>query len=244
MPFAEVAVNSTAPHRRSFTYSLPSGLSVTVGQAVYVPFGNRILQGVVLDVTEEPSYPETRDIIALMDSRPLLSPQHTILARWLSEYYLAPLFDCVAPMLPPGFRRKPLTVLRPLVSAEEIASLELTPRQKEVLERLVGRRQVEMEELRKELKMRGLSAAVEELVRRELVGRSYELARPKVRPKVVPHVCLLVRPGEARKRAEELGGSAPGRRPAAALTALAEEGPLMPLSELRARTGITNAGLK
>ena len=34
MPFAEVAVNSTAPHRQTFTYSLPHGLSVAVGQAV------------------------------------------------------------------------------------------------------------------------------------------------------------------------------------------------------------------
>jgi primosomal protein N' (replication factor Y) len=120
---------------------------------VYVPFGNRTLQGVVLEVTEQPSYPETRDIIAPMDSRPLLFPHHTILARWLGDYYLAPLFDCVALMLPPGFRRKPLTLLRPLVSAEEVASLQVTPRQREVLERVAGRRQVELEELRKELKL-------------------------------------------------------------------------------------------
>jgi hypothetical protein len=30
MAFVEVAVNSTAPHRRTFTYSLPSGLTVAV----------------------------------------------------------------------------------------------------------------------------------------------------------------------------------------------------------------------
>ncbi|MCJ7811021.1 MAG: DEAD/DEAH box helicase family protein [Dehalococcoidia bacterium] len=243
MPFAEVAVNSTAPHRRTFTYSLPSGLAVAVGQAVYVPFGNRTLQGVVLEVTDEPSYPETRDIIAAMDSRPLLLPHHAILARWISDHYLAPLFDCVALMLPPGFRRKPLILLRPLVSAEEVPSLELTPRQQEVLEQVVGHRQVELEELRKELKRRGLSAALEELVRRGLVERTHELARPKVKPKMVPHVRLLVKPAEAQKQGEELGASARGRRLAAALTALAEEGPLMPLAQLRARTRITNAGL-
>jgi len=244
MSFAEVAVNSTAPHRRAFTYSLPAGLAVAEGQAVYVPFGNRTLQGVVLEVTEQPSYPETRDIIGPMESRPLLLPHHTVLARWLSDYYLAPLFDCVAPMLPPGFRRKPLTILRSLVSAEEVPSLELTPRRREVLEQVAGRRQVELEELRKELKLRGLSAAVEELVRRELVERTYELARPKVKPKLVPHVRLLVKPREARKQAKELGASIRGRRPAAALTALVEEGPLVPLAQLRARTRITSVGLE
>src|SRR4030042_4616493 len=147
MPFAEVAVNSTAPHRQTFTYSLPRGLSVAVGQAVYVPFGSRTLQGVVLEVTEEPRFLETRDIVAAVDARPLLSPERAALARWISEHYLAPLFDCVALMLPPGFRRKPLTLLRPLVSGEDIAALELTPRQRQVLEALSGRREGEAGEL-------------------------------------------------------------------------------------------------
>src|SRR3972149_395378 len=125
MPFAEVAVNSTAPRRRSFPSSLPSGLSVAVGQAVYVPFGSRTLQGVVLEVTEEPRFPETRDIVAAVDARPLLSPERAALARWISDHYLAPLFDCVALMLPPGFRRKPLTLLRPPASLEDLDALAL-----------------------------------------------------------------------------------------------------------------------
>jgi len=252
MPFAEVAVNSTAPHRRTFTYSLPDGLSVAVGQAVYVPFGSRTLQGVVLEVTAEPRFPETRDIIATIEGQPLLSPERAALARWISDRYLAPLFDCVALMLPPGFRRKPLTLLRPLVSPGDAGALELTPRQRQVLEALAGRREVEAEELRSELRLRSLGAIVDQLAGRGLVERTYELGPPKVRAKVVPYIGLLV--DRERVRGEgagalldaAMGGSARGgrREPmVAALNALAEEGSL-PLAKLRAQTGIGQAGLR
>ena len=261
MPFAEVAVNSTAPHRRTFTYSFPSGLSVAVGQAVYVPFGSRTLQGVVLEVTEEPRFLETRDIIAAVDARPLLSPERAVLARWISEHYLAPLFDCVALMLPPGFRRKPLTLLRPLVSGADIAALELTPRQRQVLEALAGadrsadtrpRREVDAEELSRELGLRGLGAVIDHLAGRGLVERTYELGPTKVRAKVVPYVRLLVAAEAARGGAASDLLDADGGQPirarrepmVAALNALAEEGPLLPLAKLRAQTGISPAGLR
>ena len=250
MPFAEVAVNSTAPHRQSFTYSLPRGLSVAVGQAVYVPFGSRTLQGVVLEVTEEPRFPETRDVIAVVEGPPLLAPERAALARWISEHYLAPLFDCVALMLPPGFRRKPLTLLRPLASGEEIAALELTPRQRQVLETLAGRSEMEADELRQELGLRSFGSVVDQLAGRGLIERGYELGPPKVRAKVVPHVRLLVASDAAR--AEAAGGlldSGSGARirarrepMVAALNALAEEGPLLPLTKLRAQTGIWSPG--
>jgi primosomal protein N' (replication factor Y) len=252
MPFAEVAVNSTAPHRRTFTYSLPSGLSVAVGQAVYVPFGSRTLQGVVLEVTEEPRFPETRDIIAVVDARPFLSPERAALARWISDHYLAPLFDCVALMLPPGFRRKPLTLLRPLLPGEDIAALELTPRQRQVLEALSGRREVEADELRQELGLRSLGVVIDQLAGRGLVERTYELGPPKVRAKVVPHVRLLVAAEAARGDAAGALLDADGGRPArarrepivAALNALADVGQLLPLAKLRAQTGISPAGLR
>ena len=45
--YAEVAVNSSFPHRQTFSYIVPTGIDVVVGSAVYVPFGKRTLQGIV-----------------------------------------------------------------------------------------------------------------------------------------------------------------------------------------------------
>ena len=48
MRYAEVCVNSPIARRGTFSYSVPSGLHVSVGQAVYVPFGSRTLQGIIM----------------------------------------------------------------------------------------------------------------------------------------------------------------------------------------------------
>ena len=111
MPFAEVAVNAAAPLRQTFTYRIPDDLSIEVGHAVYVPFGSRSLQGVVMSLSEEAGFPDARDLSDVIDARPMVSAERLALARWMSEYYLAPLFDCVSLMLPPGFKQRPLTFL-------------------------------------------------------------------------------------------------------------------------------------
>src|SRR5512137_2029110 len=109
MGYAEVAVNAPVAQRRTFSYSVPPSISLSVGQAVWVPFGPRVLQGVVCRLSEHPEVEETRDVIGVIDPHPLLSPAQIELARWISDYYLAPLFDAVALMLPPGFERKLIT---------------------------------------------------------------------------------------------------------------------------------------
>jgi primosomal protein N' (replication factor Y) len=244
MAFAEVAVNAAAPIRQTFTYSVPRDLALCVGHAVYVPFGSRRLQGVVLEIRETSSLAEAREVEALIDPEPMLTPERAALARWLSEHYLAPLFDCVSLMLPPGFKRKPLTMLRPLVSLEELPTLGLTERQREALTYLAARGQVEQEELRKALKLRSLSNLVAALLTRGFIERSYELARPQIQPKVVSHLRLEVPEEEARRLARELSreDKPATLRRAMVLHALAGEGPL-PLSDLRAR-GLTPAVLR
>jgi primosomal protein N' len=45
MCYAEVSVNSPVAQRQTFSYSLPPGLATQIGQAVWVPFGDKLLQG-------------------------------------------------------------------------------------------------------------------------------------------------------------------------------------------------------
>ena len=245
MPFAEVAVNAAAPIRQSFTYRLPDGLPLEVGHAVYVPFGTRTLQGIVLEVTDAPAFAEAREIEALIDPRPLLSPVHAALARWLSEYYLAPLFDCVSLMLPPGFKRRPLSVLRPLVTTEELPALTLTDRQRQALTFIVAQGRVEQDELGRALRLTRVPDLVTALIRRGFIERYYELARPQVRPKVVPHLRLAAPEDEARQALLRLReeGSPRSLKRALALERLLEEGPV-PVASLRAQPGLTPAVLR
>ena len=98
--FAEVAVNAGQPARQPFTYSVPDEIEVSPGQAVFVPFGPRILQGIVLALTETTPLQAVRPIAAVADPKPVLDATHIALTLWLSNEYLAPLWDCVATCLP------------------------------------------------------------------------------------------------------------------------------------------------
>ena len=241
MSFAEVSVNAAQPLRQMFTYHVPEGVTVSSGQMVYVPFGARTLQGVVIAVTETPAFAEARDIAAVVAPRPLVSPHHIAVALWLSEHYLAPLFDCVALMLPPGSRERPLTVLEPLATLAELPSLGITERQQLVLAHIIGKGAASPDDLRRELRLTGVQSAVSSLLRRGFVQRRYELARPAARPKVVQHLRLIAGEATAKEQAAVLRDDRSPRslRRALVLEALAEEGAL-PLARARA-IGLTPA---
>ena len=82
-----------------------------VGYGVRVPFGPRVLQGIVVEVTDKPSFPDTRDIEQLISSSPIISSERIKLALWIADYYISPLWSSIALFLPPGFERN--TVIKP-----------------------------------------------------------------------------------------------------------------------------------
>ncbi|MHB8085558.1 MAG: primosomal protein N' family DNA-binding protein, partial [Dehalococcoidia bacterium] len=111
MKYAEVAVNAPGGHRHTFSYSIPETLRADVGCGVRVPFGPRVLQGIVIEVTDKPSFPDTRDIEQLISSTPIISPERIKLALWISDYYISPLWNSISLFLIPGFASD--TVIKP-----------------------------------------------------------------------------------------------------------------------------------
>src|SRR5437867_5547965 len=99
-------------------------MSLAPGDAVFVPFGRRSLQGIVMATGDVPAFAETKPVEARLGDQPIISAERIELGSWISEYYLAPLFASVALMLPPGFERRPLTYYRSLLTAAEA---DLTP---------------------------------------------------------------------------------------------------------------------
>ena len=204
MRYAEVSVNSPIARRQAFSYSIPSNLSVDVGQGVWVPFGDKLFQGVVLELSPYPSVEETRELVDVIDPHPLLSPSYVSLARGISEYYLSPLFDAVALMLPPGFERKVVTFISISSTAPEMDTSSLTQPQRQVIDlsRRLGK--VSLGELEKALGKKKAQAAVSQLVKRGLVIRSYELEPIRVKPKEELYIDLAVTPDEARQEVARL----------------------------------------
>ena len=105
MRYAEIAVDAPVAHSRTFSYSIPSHFSPVPGQLVWVPFGRRIAQGVVMELTSASRVADemTKDILQPVEPAPLIGETQLSLARWTSSYYLCSLFSAVALFLPPGF---------------------------------------------------------------------------------------------------------------------------------------------
>ncbi len=188
MRYAEVSVNSPAARRRTFSYAIPPEMTVRPGQAVLVPFGERELQGIVMELSPLPAVEDVREINAVITPEPVISPERLALARWLSDNYLCPLFDAVALLLPPGFERRPITFLSVAKPDIDLASLDEDQRQ--VIE-LIGDGRVALTKLERALGKRRAAAVVGQLIRQGILSRSYELGPVRVKPKRELYISVI-----------------------------------------------------
>jgi primosomal protein N' (replication factor Y) len=193
MRYAEVSVNSPIALERTFSYGIPPGLNISIGQAVWVPFGAKTLQGIVIELTDIPAVEQTRDISGLIDQIPLLSSSQVALAKWLSHYYMTSLFEAVALMLPPAFERRVITFLHKVsdVTPDE----ELKP----YFDFLNMDEPIDQRELEKRFGALRTKKAVSRLVRENLVTKSYALEKERVKPHMVTYVKLKITIDEAHQ---------------------------------------------
>src|SRR5438876_8137550 len=101
-PFCNVAL--PVPLRTAFTYAIPEALQGTVqaGSRVLVPFRKKSMVGVVGQLVESaPQGTKIREISAVLDFVPALTPKLIELAHWIAGYYLAPVGEVLRAMLPP-----------------------------------------------------------------------------------------------------------------------------------------------
>ena len=98
------------PMRRLFDYLPPAGIDCTTlkpGVRLRVPFGNRQLVGLLIEVSDHSEFPEhkLKAALELLDQIPPL-PQHLFdLARWAASYYQHPIGDALAQALPVMLRK-------------------------------------------------------------------------------------------------------------------------------------------
>ncbi|MCJ7514418.1 MAG: primosomal protein N' [Dehalococcoidia bacterium] len=240
MSYAEVAVNSPVAQRHSFCYSIAPGLKIVIGQAVWVPFGSKTLQGIVVKISDYPSFEETKEIDSAITSLPLMSAGQIEIALWLSKHYLAPLFDSVALMLPPGFERRLITFLQLLpVSGDS----QFNPEQEQIFQLLKDREKVSLKEVERKLGKKKTESVVQQLLRRGLVERSQQLEETRIKPKMVTHLELQIDRSRATKEIMRLREARAGKE-AAVLELLLNRPGLVPLPEIRKSVAAPKAAIE
>ncbi|MFC1978806.1 primosomal protein N' [Chloroflexota bacterium] len=188
--YAEVAVNSPVAQPRTFSYAIPQGLELESGHAVWVPFGPRLVQGIVFSVTETPLFEDTKPIDKLISPYPLLKPYQIELAQWIGDYYLAPYFYTASLMLPLGFERKLLTYFNIDSKTIDIHAKSSTDQQKSIIELIGQKGRIELKELNRALGKRRVENDLRFLLNKGLIRREYEIAQPKVGPKYQEYIKL------------------------------------------------------
>ncbi len=224
MPYVEVAVDAPVGPGRTFSYSVPQHLSLEPGQLVWVPFGRRILQGVVMELAAAPQVEVTRDVLQAVEPSPVLSPAHLKLSLWLSRYYLCSLFTAVGLMLPLGFEARVRSRIDALPGPEGGAPdvEELRPQTVEALKQLEDKPGQNEADFVKILGRYG-ERELTRLIDKGFVSRRVSLPRPRVSPKFN---CFLA---PARDSGTEMESGLP-RKQLALLSAIRSSGEAYPAS--------------
>lgn len=92
---------------REFDYLVPEALAppLRLGSRVLVPFGRREAHGYVVGFAEQSSFPGLKAIRSVVGSKPLVEESVLQLARWIADYYLAPVEQAVRTVLPSAVRQ-------------------------------------------------------------------------------------------------------------------------------------------
>ena len=128
MPFAEVVFNLPLFH--SFTYNIPAHFeNLQPGKRVLVPFGKRTLTGIVTGLKDKAGFSTLKDILDILDDKPLISAPMMELTQWIAEYYFCSWGQALHLALPKGideYNKETIHLLR------EDGASDLTERQREL----------------------------------------------------------------------------------------------------------------
>ena len=96
--FCDVAL--PVPLDMVFTYRVPADVAPIVGGRVLVPFRQQRMTGIVVELHDRKPAVTTKNIMSVLDPAPVLDELLLRLARWIADYYLAPLGEVCRTMLP------------------------------------------------------------------------------------------------------------------------------------------------
>lgn len=100
--FAHVVIG--LPIDEIFTYSVPNHLQerVKIGMRAYIPFGNRNITGYIVDFSDYFDRKGIKEILSILDERPVFSKDMLKLTKWVSDYYFCPWGEVLKASLPKG----------------------------------------------------------------------------------------------------------------------------------------------
>lgn len=171
-----------------YTYEIPADLQVEVGHLVLIPFGKKIISGVVMGFTDE--RPEgLKTIIDLADEKPVASAELLKLSQWIAEYYLCTWGEALGAALPSLLLRESKRLVYP---THKISALKISPTAALILQYLAEHPQgIRPEQIAKGIGKAVRSDILKKLENAHLIRIENQLQAPKIKPKTEKHLKLL-----------------------------------------------------
>ena len=244
--FARVAVN--VPQVRDlYDYAIPQGMigSLTAGCLVEVPFGKQNVQGVVIELLDQPEISNTKPIFALVVENPVLTKNQLDLAFSLSKKYLQPAAEFFSAMLPPGLSQRSDTLFKENLTDEfDIGSLPVISRR--IITALIARGPLRGRQLDKSFKLIDWRRSARILASKGLIVSQPILSEPSVRKKYSRSVLISLSAQnlESVIASFNLKQSASSTRKEAVLRLLAKEKEPAEVSWIYASTGANSSDLR
>lgn len=201
--YVQVVVNVPAVSG-IFDYAVPESLEgqIGIGHLVIVPFGNKIVQGVIFRHVDQPSVQNVKEIADLVDPLPVLTSPQIALAEAMAKSTFSPLAAIVGLFLPVG------------VSQEADVNYQLrisdyVPQKSTVETRLINllkdRGPLRGRQIDSHFRKVEWRNSANLLVRKGILSAKSVLPPPRVRSKYVRVALLAVPPDEAEAEMPNLG---------------------------------------
>ncbi len=180
------------------TYQVPPSIEgeLRVGQLVAVPYGERLVEGIVWELHSDIPAADLlsleagevlRPITTILDLQPALLPHQMSLAQWISEYYVTPLSQVALMMLPPGLIQRSHMVLHLAETDEqkrESVMQESSPQLRALIGLLLTEGELNVKRLHELLGPKRAKEILKEARHSSLISSDAELAAPRAKARV------------------------------------------------------------
>ena len=125
---------------KTFDYIVPDLFSskVKVGVRVTVPFAHQILEGFVLEIRDDSSFSDLKEIIDVVDTDIILNPELLELGKYIASITLSTLISSYQVMLPKALKAKNGVTVSKKMNVYLVlnnSNIEVTnPKQKEIID--------------------------------------------------------------------------------------------------------------
>ena len=166
MKFAKVIIDQDAKALdREFVYVIPDDLEVTFGERVVVPFGGRVLEGFVVDITDKTDYDisKIKSIIRTVDGFAVIKKEMLSLMHYMADNLHLKLASILRLFLPSEMRTgkvKELKVRYVRLKGDDVTLPKNARKQAEILEFLKNNKVAKFSEVSAEFGYPPLSSLV------------------------------------------------------------------------------------